>query len=60
MTNVNDEGYVHDVMMRPDGGEEEELARPPFFRYDFDTDDPELLTTFGRNCRVLATRGPSP
>jgi hypothetical protein len=51
MTNLGDDGPIHDVMMRTEeGGEELEL--PPFFRYNFNTDDPELLTTFGRNCRV--------
>jgi hypothetical protein len=52
MTNINEDEVIHDVMMRPEGGEEEELERPPYFRYDFDTDSPKLLTTFGRNCRV--------
>jgi hypothetical protein len=53
VVNCTDDGRVaHDVTIQVVGGGGEETVTAPFIQYDFDTDNPELLTTLGRNCKV--------
>ena len=61
-TNINQHGPIHTQMIRNKEDKENRIYAP-FFHYNFNTDDPEVLLTIGRDCPVhscLLHTQPSP